>query len=71
MVEEHNGTLPHSPDSQVLAPVASGLLGSPARRGRRAQITQIFQNPEQFYRIENQSPISHRVSHESHMSLTF
>lgn len=39
------------------------LLGSPARRGRRARITQIFQNSEQFYRTENQSPISHRVSH--------
>lgn len=42
---------------------ASALLSSPARRGHWAQMTQIFQNPEQFYRIENQSPISHRISH--------
>ena len=42
---------------------ASALLGSPARRGHWAQITQIFQNPEQSYRIENRPPIPHRASH--------
>lgn len=60
-----------SPTSRPRQPGASArrlnhalaLVDSPARRGRRAQINQIFQNPEQLYHVENQSPASNTVSH--------